>query len=440
MLRALGAVDGDGRVTGRGTRMARLGLHPRLARALLDGAAEMGARAAAEVVALLDDDTLAGSATDVDDALRALRSGSAPGTGRWRAEVTRLTRLVRDAAGTGGDGAPAGGGRRGGGGGAGAGGNAGGSAFVVGLAHPERVARRRAAGSRTYLMAGGTAADLPADGPEWIAVAVADRTPGATEARVRLAARADEEVAVRTAGALLVEEDEIAWRDGDVVARHVRRLGAIVLARRQLPRPDAAAVRDALLTGLRSSGLGLLRWTDGARRLRDRIATLHRVLGDPWPDVSDEALLADPDRWWAGRLTTARSRSDLGRVEAADVLRSVLDWRAAATLDELAPERLPVASGARITLDWSGDRPVLAVRVQEMFGTTTTPSVAGGRLPVVLHLLSPAGRPAAVTGDLASFWDTGYPQVRSELRGRYPKHAWPDDPRTASAPRPNRPR
>ncbi len=223
----------------------------------------------------------------------------------------------------------------------------------------------------------------------------------------------------------------MAWEGGDVVARRVRRLGAIVLEERQLTDPDPDAVRAALLDGLRSEGLGLLRWTAGARSLRDRLATLHRALGPPWPAVDDDALLAAVDDWWTGPFTSARRRADLARIDATTVLRALPDRRSAARLDELAPERMEVPSGSRIALDYSGDHPVLAVRVQEVFGWTRTPSVAGGRLPVVLHLLSPAGRPAAVTGDLVSFWETGYPQVRSELRGRYPKHDWPTDPRTA---------
>jgi ATP-dependent helicase HrpB len=417
VLRALGALtDGAGgvpAVTDRGRRMAALGLHPRLARALLDGSAAVGARAAAEVVALLDDDTLA-AGVEVEPELARLRSGAAPGSGRWKGEMSRLRRLVD-------------------GGSAGAG--AGGAALVVALAHPERLARRRGAGSRLYLMAGGTAVELPPgtalEGQEWLAVAVADRAPGAENGRVRLAAAADRALAERAAPALLADADEVRWENGDVLARHVRRLGAIVLDERRLPAPDPDALRAAILDGLRAEGTGLLRWTDSARRLRDRLATLHRALGDPWPDVSDEALLADPDRWWTGPLTTARSRADLARVDAGAVLRAVLGWREAALLDELAPERITVASGSRIAVDYSGERPVLAVRVQEVFGATDTPAVAGGRLPVVLHLLSPAGRPAAVTADLASFWSTGYPQVRAELRGRYPKHSWPEDPRTA---------
>lgn len=434
VLRALGALDGGG-ITARGRRMAGLGLHPRLARALLDGADAVGVRLAAEVVALLDDDTLS-RGTELDTELAALRNGSAPGAGRWRAETARLRRLCAPAAereiAAGRTSTPRGGpsrtddhGHR-----------AGDAAFVVALAQPERLARRRSPGSPLYLMAGGTAVELPAGSPlaaqEWLAVADAERTPGAQNGRVRLAAATDRETAEAAAPALLCDADEVSWTGGDVLVRRVRRLGAIVLEERPLARPDPALVRAALLDGLRTEGLALLRWTAHARSLRDRLATLHRVLGDPWPDVSDVSLLADPDRWWTGPLTSARRRSDLGRADAAPVLRGLLDHRIAGRLDELAPERLGVPTGSRIALDYSGDQPVLAVRLQEVLGWTATPTVAGGRLPVVLHLLSPAGRPVAVTADLASFWAGPYAQVRSELRGRYPKHDWPADPLAAT--------
>ena len=416
VLRALGALD-DGGVTERGRRLSELGLHPRLARALLDGAAVAGARVAAEVVALIDDDTLA-DGVDADEALRRLRSGTARGARRWRDEARRLQRLLPRASARPEDGA---------------------AAPVIGLAYPERLARRRAAGTgpqrrqrEVYLMAGGTAVELAAGSPlagqEWLAVAVADRTPGAEHGRIRLAAAADRELAELAAPALLVEEDEVGWVGGDVVARRVRRLGAIVLSQRRLDNPDPDAVAAAVRHGLATEGLGLLRWSEGARRLRDRLATLHRVFGDDWPDVSDAAMLADPDRWWIPSLARARSRADLARVDAVAVLRALLDHRHAALLDELVPERIEVASGARIAVDYSGDEPVLAVKVQEVFGWRSTPTVADGRLPVVLHLLSPAGRPAAVTTDLTSFWATGYPQVRADLRGRYPKHHWPEEP------------
>jgi ATP-dependent helicase HrpB len=314
---------------------------------------------------------------------------------------------------------------------------------VIALAHPERLARRREPGSPRYLMAGGTAAELPPSpltDREWLAVAEATRAPGADHARIRLAAPADRALAELAAPALLADVEEVAWVDGDVVARRVRRLGAIVLDEQRLPAPDHDALRAALVAGLYADGLGLLRWDARARSLRDRLATLHRVVGPPWPAVDDRALLAAAGLW-THLLDGVRNRAGLGQIGADAVLRAVVDPRLTAQLNDLAPERIEVPSGSRVAVDYSGERPVLAVRVQEMFGATTTPTVAGRRLPVVLHLLSPAGRPAAVTGDLASFWTTGYPQVRAELRGRYPKHDWPTDP-LAAAPsrRPARPR
>ncbi|MGG8410077.1 ATP-dependent helicase C-terminal domain-containing protein, partial [Streptomyces sp. 12297] len=165
-----------------------------------------------------------------------------------------------------------------------------------------------------------------------------------------------------------------------------------------------------------------------------RLGFLHRVAGEPWPDVSDEALLARPDDWLEPELSRARRRSDLARIDAGQALNRLLPWATghAARLDELAPERLEVPSGSRIRLDYSAEQPVLAVKLQEMFGLRQTPRVGGvPGVPVLVHLLSPAGRPAAVTADLASFWAEGYRAVRAELRGRYPRHPWPEDPATA---------
>ncbi|MFL6124404.1 ATP-dependent helicase HrpB [Actinophytocola sp.] len=404
VLTALGALDATGAVTGRGREIAGVGLHPRLARALLDGARAVGATAAAEVVALLDDDTLATS-TSVEDTLRRLR---AEGSSRWAREVRRLAALVPGRP----PGTPD-------------------PALVVALAYPERLARRRSPGAPVYLMAGGTAAEL-ADAGEWLAVASADRQPGRAQGKIRLAARADQALAERAAPALLSEADEIAWLDGDVVARHVRRLGAIVLRERPLANPDPARVLAALTEGLRGAGLGLLTWTDAATRLRRRLALLHRVLGPPWPDMSDEALLDAVPRWLGPSLAKARRRADLARTDVHAALSLLLPWPAAARLDELAPDRLEVPSGARIRVDYSADEPVLPVKLQETFGWTRTPTIADGRVPVLLHLLSPAGHPVAVTSDLETFWRDGYRQVRAELRGRYPKHPWPEDPLTAT--------
>ncbi|ANB05852.1 ATP-dependent helicase [Streptomyces ambofaciens] len=475
VLAAVGAVDSAGRATERGARLVRLGLHPRLGRALLDaeglGAVGDGTSdAAAEVVALLSEEPPREYGDDLAAALRAARRGNDAYGARWRAEVRRLRAAVRgpgkgaaaqgperDAAAQGSrrDAAARGPGRvvaveeagrdtaperpgRGAGvegaGRRGSGGAGDGSVGVVAaLAFPERVARKDGA---SYLMVSGTRAELPETsalrGEPWIAVAVADRPVGRGHARVLLGAAVDEAAARLAAGALLEERDEVHWGDGDVVARRVERLGAVELTVRPLTDADPGLVRDALLEGLRQEGLGLLRWSAEADVLRKRLAFLRRRLGAPWPDVSDEALHARVDEWLEPELGRARRRADLARIDAGQALARLLPWASgeAARLDELAPERILVPSGSRVRIDYTDPgQPVLAVKLQEMFGLQRSPEVAG--VPLLVHLLSPAGRPAAVTADLASFWKDGYKGVRAELRGRYPKHPWPEDPATA---------
>jgi len=400
VLVGLGAVDLGGNATRRGRAVAAVPADPRLARALLDGSALVGAQRAAEVVALLSDDVR----TPGGDLVAALRSARRGAGGTWRSQTARLRALVPPARGDGQltDDLAVG--------------------LVVALAHPDRIARLRPGGS-TYLMTSGTGAALPPGsglaGLPWLAVADADRGAGRRDATIRTAAPIDLDLASEAAPALLRTQDVVEWANGAVVARRVRRFGAIELSSAPLPDPPRDLVAAAMRTGLERDGLGLLRWTDAATTLRHRMDFLHRSLGDPWPDVSDEALLASLD------LSGVRS---FALFDVLQALRGLLPWPAAARLDDLAPERLPVPSGSSVRVDYSADQPVLAVRLQETFGWRATPRLADGRVPVLLHLLSPAGRPAAVTADLESFWRTGYPQVRAELRGRYPKHAWPDDP------------
>ncbi|MEV8516741.1 ATP-dependent helicase HrpB [Dactylosporangium sp. NPDC051484] len=383
-LRALGAVDERLDVTERGRRIARVGAHPRLARALLDGAPIVGARNAAEVVAVLAQDAL-----PTDDLAAARRT-----TDRWRAEAGLLYRMIenpveRD---TNADRA---------------------AGIIAGLAYPERIARRRRDG---YLMAGGTEAELAGgsslQGHQWLAIAAADRPAGRVNARIRLAAAIDEDIA-REAGAALLSTADEASATG---VRRVERLGAIVLSQRQIGAAPAELAEAARRERLRREGVP---WTP----LRHRLDFLHRAVGAPWPDVRDEAVI--------------ESMADGTDLHTA--LQARLPWPQAKDLDLLAPERLAVPSGSAVRLDYADPAgPVLAVKVQEMFGLARTPEV-GGR-PVLLHLLSPAGRPVAVTRDLASFWRTGYPQVRAELRGRYPRHPWPEDPTTAPPTRRANPR
>ncbi|MFF7020444.1 ATP-dependent helicase HrpB [Streptomyces klenkii] len=428
VLTATGAVSADGRVTDRGRRMARLGVHPRLARALLDGAGEAGARRAAEVVALLSEEPPREYGDDLAAAWRTARRGGDAYGARWRTEARRLESALKGVLEEGG-----------GAGAAGALSDDAVAGLVTALAYPERVARLRGEGA--YLMVSGTGAQL-GDGSRlrsapWLAVAVADRPVAAASARVLLGAVIDEDTARAAAGALYAEGEEVGWSEErrDVVARRVERLGAVELASRPLPAPGPGLVRAALEDGLRREGLALLRWTADGAGLRQRLAFLHREVGEPWPDVSDAALLERLDEWLGLELDRARRRADLERLDGGRMLERLLPWASgdAARLEELAPERIRVPSGSRIRVDYGGGQPVLAVKLQELFGWQEAPRLAGGRVPVLVHLLSPAGRPAAVTADLASFWRDGYRAVRAELRGRYPRHPWPEDPTAAPA-------
>ncbi|WP_407674453.1 ATP-dependent RNA helicase [Nonomuraea glycinis] len=401
-LQTLNAFDA-GRVTSRGRRMAVAGVEPRLARALID----LGPRAA-EVIALLSEQLPREMGDDLVEVWRAARRGNDAFTARWRREARRLTRsgdgprtstrLSDDEL----------------------------AGVAVALAFPERVARRRGGG---YLMASGTEAQLKESSKlataQWLAVAVADRPTGSASARIRQAVAIDEEIA-RQAHQVTTEE-EIAWkvppggRRGDVAARVVERLGAIELSSTPLPGAD---VREALLYGLRTENV--LTWTKQAQAVRDRLAFCHRAVGAPWPDMDRLADLAD--QWLEPELSRARRRADLERIDVAAALHRLVPW--SQRLDAVAPERVEVPTGSRVRLDYSGEQPVLAVKLQELFGWEDTPRIAG--VPLLIHLLSPAGRPVAVTADLASFWREGYRAVRAELRGRYPRHPWPEDPLTAS--------
>jgi ATP-dependent helicase HrpB len=422
LLRRLDAVDNDGRITERGRRMAAVGAHPRLARALLDGAPRVGADRAREIVAMLSDDSGRDFGDDLPARWRALRRGTdRAATTRWREETKRLTRGTATIEHSRGVGSPA---------------DDLAVGVVVGLAYPDRVGRVRGADSVTYQMSGGTGAALDPESPlrstGWLAIAVADRAPGRADARIRSAAPIDERTARDVAADLVSTTDQIRWDDGRIVTRRVETLGAIVLNDVPLTNPDRLLVQAAVRDGIRRGGLSVLRWSEAALALRERLAFCHAHVGDPWPAVDDEALLGDLDAWLGPELTSVRNSRDLAHLDVTSALRRLLPWPAATRFAELAPERLQVPSGTQVRLAYDGaEPPVLAVKLQEVFGWTETPVVADGRVPVVLHLLSPARRPVAITSDLASFWEQGYPQVRADLRARYPRHPWPDDPLTA---------
>jgi ATP-dependent helicase HrpB len=236
---------------------------------------------------------------------------------------------------------------------------------------------------------------------------------------------------------------EVRWDDEShaVVAIERRMLGALTLSERPLRDVPQSAITAALLDAIRRNGIAALPWSREAARLRQRLAFLHALDDSDWPDVSDAALLDRLDDWLAPWLGNARSLADVQRVDFAEALVTGLSWELRSRIDELAPTHIVVPSGSRIPIDYEDTRsPVLAVRLQEMFGLERTPAIADARVPLTLQLLSPAHRPVQVTRDLASFWRTTYFDVRRDLRGRYPKHYWPDDPLQAEPTRRTRPR
>ena len=419
-----------------------------------------------------------GSASGGPQAPDALGTSGSPGTGRGQEGTGRPDGVGR--------------GTLGGGEGAGAHDLESAVALVAGTAQPQWIARRRGPAPQAgkeghYASVAGTGLRLPAGSAlaesEWLAVAGVDLTSGRGDALIRAAAPLAEQAALELAGAWLTEEERTVWEGGRLRTERLRRLGAITLTTTPGPPPGPTAVAEAVVARVRAegadAGLGVLPWDEEALGLRARLALLHEHLGEPWPDMSDAALAERAEEWLAPAVTSLAGqaggsngasepggsasgsgsrRFNLERLDVAQALRALLPWPHAARLDELVPERIEVPSGSQVRVDYTAaiggaagaagsvgsagsaetrlaGRPVLAVRVQECFGWASTPRIVEGRVAVLLHLLSPARRPVAVTDDLASFWEQGYPQVRAEMRGRYPKHAWPEDPWNAPATR-----
>ncbi|MDP8937907.1 MAG: ATP-dependent helicase HrpB, partial [Actinomycetota bacterium] len=426
LLAQLGALDADGRPTPEGRAMAELPLHPRLARMVTGGAAlGLGTLACALAALLEDRDVLRGAPdevpVDVAERVRLIleRSATHPradrsalgGARRRTAELARRAGLTMgpepvDLAHCG---------------------------LALALAYPDRVAQARG-GGRFRLRSGGGAWVPTADplaGEPFLVVAELDADR--RDSRIRLAAALDPGDVEVAAGTAVEEFATLAWDAGrdDLRATVERRVGGLVLGRDEGPAEPGPATTRALLERARATRLGVLRWTDDARALQRRAAFARRVLGDAWPDLSDAALVESAGHWLAPLLARATGRADLEAVDVARALRMALGPVRSAELDRVAPRWLAVGDGRRVTIDYAPDQPSAAVRVQDLFGTTVHPTVAGGRVPVVLHLLSPAGRPVQVTADLPGFWAGSWGEVRREMAGRYPKHAWPLDPATA---------
>jgi ATP-dependent helicase HrpB len=316
---------------------------------------------------------------------------------------------------------------------------------LVALAYPDRVAARRGGEGARYLLRNGRGARL--DRPGHLArapfLAIADLDGEASESRIWLAAPLDE-AALRRSGAVgIATERAVVWDAATQQVRATERetLGAIVLKERPHADVTDEEMLAAWLDTIRREGITLLPWSEKAVRLRERLAFAHTIDADAFIDVSDAALAATLETWLAPLLPGVRRLSDLARVDLAAALLDRLPWSTRARLDQLAPTHLEVPSGSRIPIDYADPAaPVLAVRLQEVFGWTETPRIGEGRVLITLHLLSPAHRPVQVTKDLAGFWCGTYFEVRKDLRGRYPRHAWPEDPLTAPATRRAKPR
>ncbi|HWB42229.1 MAG TPA: ATP-dependent helicase C-terminal domain-containing protein, partial [Gemmatimonadales bacterium] len=313
---------------------------------------------------------------------------------------------------------------------------------LLGFAYPDRIAQRRPGPAGRFLCRNGLGAFLDPQGLTGEAFLVTPELDGKSpESRILVGAPiSEEEIREWFAGDIATEE-AVVWdpESRSVVARRRERLGAIVLREVAVRNPDPARVTEALLDGVRREGLHVLPWDDGARRTRERI-TFVRMLDPDWPDVSDQALTGSLEEWLGPRLAGLRRLDDLSRADVSAALLDRLSWEQRAALDRLAPTHVKVPSGSRIAVDYRDPAsPVLAVRLQEMFGLAETPRIGGGEVPLTLHLLSPAGRPVQVTRDLAGFWRTTYFEVRKDLKGRYPRHGWPDDPLEAQPTRRARP-
>ena len=438
LLVMLGALDDDGKPTAQGRRMADLPLHPRLAR-MVAAAGDTGARTLALaccLAALLEErDVLRGRPDELpadlatrlwllaDDRRRHPDAdGRAVGGARRRADD--IARRV----GFGGDPSrelddalveQAG--------------------VVLAGAYPDRIALPRTQPGRFQLRT-GTGAWVAKDDPlaQADALVCAELDGDRKEARIRLAAPIDRADLTAIFGEAVEERRVVEWDRGrdELVERIERRLGGVVLDQFVSKPEPGDEVTALLLERVRERGLKALRWSDRAASLAERVTFLHRHGGDgrtdPWPDWSEPELLRTLEEWLAPFLLFAQGRSDLEALDAAEVLGARLDHRSRTELERAAPERYLLRSGRSVELDYSGDQPVLAVRVQELYGTTVHPALADGRVPLLLHLLSPAGRPVQITGDLPGFWAGSWKDVRKDMAGRYPKHFWPDDPATAA--------
>jgi ATP-dependent RNA helicase HrpB len=437
LLTRLGALDAAGRITPHGKQMAELPLHPRLSHMLLKAESPQATTLACDIAALLSErdilrgpsgwrnadlrlrldvlhgqpDHAAGATVDRRACQRVKRTAEL-----WRHHLNRQMKPVKL---VGHD-------------------HADDTGRLLALAYPDRIAQRQGGAEARYLLTNGRGAlfvnpDLLASEPYLV---IADLEGGTQWARIDLAAPIELRDIESLYAGDIAQSEAVAWDDRakSVLASKQRRLGALVLSEQALSKPNPSLIATALVHGVRQAGIASLAWTPELQQWRARVQFLRRVEGQDtsWPDLSDEALLQSLDQWLGPYLNDITTLDRVKRLDLSTPLHAILTREQQRQLERQAPTHLTVPSGSHVRLEYdTPDLPVLAVRLQEMFGCKETPRVAGGRIPVMLHLLSPAKRPVQVTKDLASFWANAYQDVRKELRGRYPKHHWPDDPLAA---------
>ena len=419
LLRDLDALDETGRITETGRRMARMGTHPRLARMMLaaEGSAEKAL--AAELAALLEErDPLRGREAPADIGLRLdlLAGGDHAAADRGAVQrIRRAASLHRR--------------RLGIGNGVVAEGDAG---ALLAAGFPDRIAARRGAMDGAFRLASGQGARITGVDPLAKAplLAVADLEIAGTEARIRMAAPIERAVLEARFPERLRREEGAAFdaRTGAVLARRRLRFGPLVLEESPLPQADPAAMAAALAEAVASRGLRDLPWNEAARQTRARIGWMRQVEGEDWPDLTDEVLITSVGEWLEPHLAGLTRLQELAALDLAQILLGLLPWEARRILDQALPARLALPAGRSAAIDYAREVPTLEARAQHLFGVPGLPLLAAGRVALQVALLSPAGRPIAITGDLAAFWAGSWADVRKEMRGRYPKHAWPENP------------
>ena len=412
LLISLGALDRDGRITAEGKLIRELALPPRLAAMVVAASQDGQALAAAELAVLLTEQGLGGNSIDLEERLSRFRNERGERAESSRRLARRLAESVKGQKGR----EPAHAGR------------------LLLHAFPDRIALQRGGRGR-FVMANGRGGEIAET--ERLANAkmlvVADLTGRAAAQRILAAAEISRQDIEEELPDAIVSEEQSFFDSASrqVRARKVTRLGAIIFEEKPLARPTGAAAQAALAEGVRLIGLGALPFSKAALQLRERIGFLHRTIGEPWPDVSDRAMLDSLDAWLLPFQTDIRGIDSIDAGSLHEGLMSLVPHELRRDLDRLAPTHFETPAGNRHPLDYSGDEPMVSVRVQELFGLKAHPAVGGGRIPLTLELTSPAHRPIQKTRDLPGFWAGSWRDVRADMRGRYPKHPWPENPAEA---------